>query len=86
MDCRICILIKKYVRKKVNTKTSEKITTYLLGPKRSALAISSATIAKKSCICSVDVPWFDKVDTHDKIQSGQRDGWPGASLRAREVS
>ena len=48
--------------------------TYLLGPNKSALAISSATIAKKSCICSVDAPWFEKADTHDKIQSGQRDG------------
>ena len=59
------------------------VATYLLAPKRSALAISSATIAKKSCMCSVDAPRFGKADTQYKTQSGQRDGWPGASLRAR---
>lgn len=62
------------------------MSTYLLGPRRSALLTSSATMDKKSRTWSVAAPWLEKEDTHDMIQSGQREGCPGASLRAREVS
>ena len=58
----------------------------LLGPNKSALPISSATIAKKSWICSDEAPCVENADTHERIQSGQREGCPGASFKAKDVS
>lgn len=60
--------------------------TYLLAGSKSALSTSSATIARKSRICSFVAPRLDIVLMHDINQSGHRDGLPGASFRARDVT
>jgi hypothetical protein len=60
--------------------------THLLDPTRSAVLISSATIARKSKMCSVGAPRPDRAVTHAMIQLGHCDGCPGASLSARDES
>ena len=64
-DWRICILcIVCEARHKI------KEDTYLLGPSRSAVSTSSATIDKKSSRCSVGTPRPDKYVILVTIQSG----------------
>lgn len=60
--------------------------TDLLGPNKSALPISSATIARKSWMCSDEAPCVENADTHERIQSGHREGCPGTSFKAKDVS
>ena len=58
----------------------------LLGPNSTAVSISSATIAKKSSTCSTEAPLFEKAVTQETIHPGQREGCPGTSNRASDVS
>lgn len=59
---------------------------HLLGPMRSAVSNSSATMAKKSRICSVGAPRPEREAIHASIQSGHLSECPGTSFRAREQS
>ena len=59
---------------------------HLPDPNKSALLTSSATIARKSCAYSVEVPWLENAETHEIIQFCHWEGWPGTSLKAIDVS
>ena len=59
---------------------------HLLGPSKSALLPSSATMDKKSWMSSGGALLPENVMTDPMIQSGQRVGRPGTSLSAKQVS
>jgi hypothetical protein len=63
----------------------KRVITHLYVDDNSAVSISSATIARKSKICSVDTLLPENNVIQDKIQLGQTGGRVGASLIAKAV-
>lgn len=80
--CCICILTQSSVW---DAWRNERRGTHLLGPIKSAVSTSSATMARKSSKTSVGVPRLDRNSMVDTIQSGHVDGDPGAIFSANDV-
>ena len=70
----------------MTAKKEQKRVAHLLGPNRSALLPSSATMDKNSWMSSGGALLPENVMTEPIIQSGQRVGRPGTSLSAKQVS
>jgi hypothetical protein len=59
--------------------------THLLGPRRSAVSTSSATMVRKARSCSGGMPEDESEFTAETIQSGHLEGEPGAIRSASDV-
>jgi hypothetical protein len=79
-DCCIRILVRLV---KVDSECNRR--THSLGPRRSAVSTSSATMVRKARSCSGRMPEEESELTADTIQYGHLEGGPGAMQSVSDV-